>query len=365
MARMNAPIAEGSKRQAFFEIVQDKSLPRDAIRIRGCDYLGPVSSGALDLAGTCVSNIFIAPSEFGNTRLNRFSQLYEKYLFNRLQFHYQPGVPTTQKGSLIMAYDRDVDDATPPTNLDGVRQYLSFEGSKSSSVWEEFSIDCRLEARETPLWNANFQGATTTTADDRLTYQGQLYVAEMMPTGLAGQLGDLWVEYDCTLFVPALESISLTASLGNIGTTQSTLADALFPFVTGQPGQSTTGNTSPGLIPRLIPGIPNSGIQVAEGVYRLVNAGVNGAAAQNLLAAPTVIPNAPEPAPAPQAAVRQLLNLPSTAAAGAPWVSDFLVGVPKGGGLIQQACTNRASGNTYNLDIQKLSNSILSLGQYF
>lgn len=367
LAQLNAPIARGSKRQSYFEVVHDKSLPRGAIRVRGCDYIGPVSSPNPCVAGSCLANYFVNPLEFGNTRLSRFAQIYEKYLFNRLLFHYQPGVPTTAGGSLILAFDRDIDDATPTSNLDGIREYLSYQDSKTANVWEELSINCSLEARETPLYCVNNNGSTATTADDRLTYQGQIYLAAMLAPAASVQLGDVWLEYDVTFFVPAIEVQPTTAVSGQTGTTQPTAADALKGFISGVPGQSTTANTLQSMLPKNVPGIVNSAIQLAEGTYRMVNSGLcSGAPGVLTLAPPTVVANAPEPAPAPQASVRQLLNLPGVATNNSPYLSDYIIGIPRGGGYVQQGYASfLATPDTMNLDIQKLANTAAFSTTYF
>jgi len=366
LAQLNAPVATSGKRQSYFEVVHDKTLPRGSVRVRGCDYLGQVTTPTPVLAGSCIANYFVNPNEFGNTRLSRFAQIYEKYLFNRLQFHYQPGLPTTAGGSIILSYDRDIDDATPTANLDGVREYMSYEDSKTAAVWEELSIDCRLEARETPLFCVNNNGSTATTADDRLTYQGQIYVAAMLAPAAGIQLGDVWLEYDVSFFIPAIESQPTTAVSGNTGTTQPSLVDALKPYVSGVPGQTTTGNTLASLLPKNVPGIVNSAIQVAEGTYRMINTALTAMSSVNSFAPPTVVANAPEPLPAVQASVRQILNIPSNATTASPYVSDYIIAIPRGGGYIQQGMGNyTATANTLNFDIQKLSNSAAFASNYF
>jgi len=240
------------------------------------------------------------------------------------------------------------------------------QDSKTAAVWEELSIDCRLEARETPLFCVNNNGSTATTADDRLTYQGQIYVAAMLAPAAGIQLGDVWLEYDVSFFIPAIESQPTTAVSGNTGTTQPSLVDALKPYVSGVPGQTTTGNTLASLLPKNVPGIVNSAIQVAEGTYRMINTALTAMSSVNSFAPPTVVANAPEPLPAVQASVRQILNIPSNATTASPYVSDYIIAIPRGGGYIQQGMGNyTATANTLNFDIQKLSNSAAFASNYF
>lgn len=202
------PIVKTVKRETYFGVTAGPM--RDSIRVRGQDLLGPVllqtTPGSI---GQTLQEYYINPATLGKTRLAQFSQLYEKYIFRKLRFHYTASQPTTVNGQVLLAYDRDVNDPTPQANLDGVKQYLAMEGSKVTPVYCSETVECPLLCPTEPLF-CNVVDSQSA-ADDRLTYQGQFYVACAMPfVGVANgsYLGMIWIEYECDLFIPQLEPLT-------------------------------------------------------------------------------------------------------------------------------------------------------------
>ena len=120
---VSAPAVISKVMQSDFEI--SKGPMRGSIRIHGSDWLGrlPIPGGAI--AGQAIGEFYINPLEYPGTRLALFAQLYDKFRFKRLTFKYVPYQGTAVPGAVVMAYDRDISDATPPANDVGVRQYMA------------------------------------------------------------------------------------------------------------------------------------------------------------------------------------------------------------------------------------------------
>ena len=194
------PSAKSKVRSAYFR-VSDASTSKypDAIRVQGQDFLTSITA-ANQAAGAVVYNEIINPltGVFDNSRLGKFAELYEKFLFKDLKFHYDPACPTSTSGGLVLAYDRDPSDPTPAASDHGLHQYYAMMGTRSGPVWDNISIDCPLSDTQ------NFYYGNGRGGDERLFAQGQIYVSasSLLPTG---PLGLLWVEYDILLFDPQLE----------------------------------------------------------------------------------------------------------------------------------------------------------------
>lgn len=211
------PIAKSKNRANYFR-VSDASTARypDAIRVQGQDYLTSINCNS-DVAGTLLYNEVINPltGVFSNTRLAKYAELYEKFLFKNLRFHYEPVCPTTTSGGVILAYDRDPSDPTPPASDHGLHQYYAMMGTRSGPSWESIVLDCPLSDTQ-DFYYGNGRGG-----DERLFCQGQIYVAAstIMPASTA--LAMLWLEYDVLLFDPQLEEIDVSnrASVDDVNET--------------------------------------------------------------------------------------------------------------------------------------------------
>lgn len=354
----SVPAAYGRMRHNSV-VVRPHPKFKDAIIVEGQEYLGALkvpTAGSLlaNQAGAVLQGgeIYISPGEFGNTRMAAYATLYEKFRFTELEFEYVPAVPTTTPGSMIVAYDRDIEDLTPPPTTDGIRMFCSFEGAQFGPVWKPFVSKCRLQAPDTGYY-------TSPGTDDRLCYQGQVYVAQMEPTGLApsAAIGDLLVKYVLELFVPQLDPVAGSATVSGSASVAPLATDVLRQYLASNGGVANT-NAENSFLPQLVNGL--AGIKVNEGVYQLVNNLVNTVAATTALGAPVINMNTPPPASAPQPLVTNVTNVSAPAAVGAVAASIYQLAVPRGGAFITQAGTIGGAGgpNAANLfRFQRLSNA--------
>lgn len=329
-----APAVVGRRMQTDWNITNGRV--RGSIRVRGQDWLGRILASASETPGYVYLEIYINPLEIAGTRLSLFAQLYDKFRFGLLKFHFVPAGSTQTRGTIILAYDRDISDATPPANDGGVRQFISMMDAVSSPIWAPVTAVCPLSHPEEGLWCNPVAGG-----DDRLAYQGQLYVACMEPSSLTpGQsLGDLFMEYDVEFFEPQLDTtipfarVSVNGTTGYLGPSAN---DILRLFATGgQTNITATGIRS--FQPVVGPDL-RAFIELAQGVYRVITQTAQTTDGSVNIAPPTLVPNSPKPAPAPQPIVTLFNNSPTTAA-GNGATADFFVAVPPGGGKLYQTLT--------------------------
>lgn len=195
-----APAAYSESMKSFAR-VQSVKNPRygDAIRVKGQDLL---TRGTFSTTGdSMLLNIMLSLVAMTGTRLQIWSQMYEKFLFRKLRFHVVPSVPTTNSGSYIVAYDRDPTDPTPPSDLGGSRALMSYENSCEFPIWVPGAITC-------PLIQPDEGYYTGSGTDERLFTQGQLYIWQLDAASVANLSFTVYVEYECDFFVPQLEQIN-------------------------------------------------------------------------------------------------------------------------------------------------------------
>lgn len=342
--------------QSDFEI--SKGPMRGAVRIHGVDWLGrlPVPAGAT--AGLALGEFYINPLEYPGTRLALFAQLYDKFRFKKLSFKYVPYQGTAVPGSIVMAYDRDISDATPPANDVGVRQYLAMMDAVAGPIWQPLTMTCPLAHPEEGLFTNAVPGG-----DERLAYQGQVYVALLEPPGAGIALaGDLFVEYDLELFEPQLEtSVSIGESklqganllyFGPSGT------DLLATFLNG--AGNVTKSTA--YVPKT-DSLGKAYLDLAQGIYRITQTlSQSKAGGVNLGGAGLVVPNSPKPVPAPQPQTNLFVAYNATTP-GAVAQKTSLYSVPPGGGRLYSTAADLSGiddtlvGNYQQLRVDKLADA--------
>lgn len=175
--------------------------------INAKDLLTTVIGSSTTSIGNALSNIYLSPQTLSNTRLQMYSAMYERYRFKRFTVHFTPSVSTSTPGQLMIAYDRDISDDTPPNNLDGLRQYSSWPGTFSSPIWSPFRTSFSLQSPQDGLF------CSPNGVDMRFEYQGQLYVVDVNGNlSNTSSYGLMFIEYEIEFFEPQLEPLVLLYS---------------------------------------------------------------------------------------------------------------------------------------------------------
>lgn len=352
------PVAKDVRVKTYLRVLPGRKGYPGSVRIQGCDLIQVVKvppSGTAEVPGLAYCEVYINPREFAGTRLAKFAELYEKYIFTKLDFIFQPCKGSAQDGTVGIAYDRDIDDPTPAPTVQGLRQYHAWYGTEAGRVWDKVQLSAKLIAPETGFY------CDTNGEEDRTAYQGQTYVFCEVPTGLAAgtQIGDLYFEYDIDLFIPALDEEVATAAYGNAGGTLMTATDVFRPGAAGLAGALNDALSALDVYPPY--GLDSNGISkifLPEGVHRMtlkarqVGAGIIGLTPA---AGPTMIPRDPVQAQGQQPAFGAITGNNSTAAGN--WASvDWAFNVPKGGIDVSAAPnTFTATNDLWNMNIQKVS----------
>lgn len=317
-----APVSVAGRRATAFRVMS--SSKAGSLRVVGQDYLGTVNSPAVCPPGTMLANYLINPltALFKSTRVQAFGRLYEKYCFRSIKFHFESALASSTNGQVILAYDRDVADPTPPASDAGIHSYLGMAGSKTTAIWRPETIVCPLTDTQT-FYYTNYTGV----GDLRLTHQGQFYMAAMTNVPVSTAIGSLWIEYDLELYDPQIEDDfqeTAASQAGNtvLNNTVKTAWNNLVGVATNvQNGQTIFG---PG------DGAGDLGFKLPGGIYQLLQSGAGANAASGFLA-PTFVPNVTG-----QNMILTLLENLSVAAASASSNMFRLdqLEIPTGGGWI-------------------------------
>jgi hypothetical protein len=168
--------------------------------LSGCDYLDTLSVPAATDNGTIIKKLTVSPSNFPS-RLSHFANLYERFRFLKLTFHYTPNVAMTTPGQLVFAYDIDARDEYP-TGADLLPHLLGNACNISFPVSKLTSYKLPLDASLPPCYTGYSVGA-----EMRTYLQGQFLIAwngDLQATTM--YLGSLYVDYEIEMLDPQYET---------------------------------------------------------------------------------------------------------------------------------------------------------------
>jgi len=276
----NAPVAVGMSTRSYFQVKNLTSGKyKGGVRVTGRDYFATANWLTSSAVGSALVNVPLNPSALVGTRLAQFTDLYEKYRFNKFKVYACPTASTSTSGAYGMSYDRDPSDPTPAVGDPGIRQYMSFEGSTTASAWLQSELVCPLMEPVTDFFVNAVSGG-----DERIVDQGQFYLWVYTACSANIKIA-LEIEYDLTLYVPQ--------STGSVGAIQETATTAAITKKVPQVGapsvasegawnafnatwatsnQANWGSVTLGDVAKFLNvggATVNAGIQVAGGLYTL------------------------------------------------------------------------------------------------
>ena len=371
-----APAAVAIETATKFSPVVASKRFKDGVVVEGSDHLEYVVVPNTNNVGDVLNEVYINPSELGGTRLEKFSALYEKFLFEKLEFEYLPAVGSDKRGAIVLAYDRDISDPTPPPSEQGVRDFTSFEDAKDGNIWTPHRIRCPLLAPDAGYYTNPVAGG-----DDRLAYQGQVYVATTVPIE-QGTIGRLRVHYKCHFFVPQLANANLVAAGSSAYGGPYPVQAAGTDFI--KQVKTLSAPVWNG-VQQWLPKLDSNGkyyIDLASGLYKMysqimettspgstaTNTGINS------LDPPTLVPNEPMPATAPQPFVElssETLEYSVATDQLNGFDTNYYLGVPRGGAKLYQTFQYETgqtggSGNTlFDIELQRLGGYVPTTASLF
>lgn len=211
---------------AMSPIIQNGRI--HGVRLSGIDFLGQVSVDANGaVTGDILAEVSLNPTtaDWLGTRLQREMSLWERFRFRKFAMLFEPSVPTTQPGQMVMFIDTDPDEDLEGSGLAVVQQATAHSGSEMFQVWEAGTAEY-LPDTDTQDFFADADGS-----DQRLISPGNAFL--VASTDLQESVyGALYGCYDVELLVPQIEDGVLSAYFAQIQGDQVN-ADALQPMGDG------------------------------------------------------------------------------------------------------------------------------------
>jgi len=205
---------------------------------KGIDFLGTFTTGSSDngivgtagVPGQLILTYTIAPRALAATRLNKQSELYQRFLFNEVVINYMPAVNVTNSGQLIGFYDTDPEDVVP-TGIAGIN-YANSHGGKLFQISEPCSFNMPVIRDRT--YYTDYTGAVDED-EERFKIQAVFYVMFVTACPATTALGSFSVKYNCSFELPQM---TIGDPIGNSSTAfQASDAGSNWPAVF----HSTTG----------------------------------------------------------------------------------------------------------------------------
>lgn len=220
-----------------------------------------------------VMQFSVNPGQFGLFPwLSSVANRFEKYRFRRLEIDYQPACSVTTVGTVMAAYDTDAADAPPTSKV----QLMAYQNAARSAPWGRFSAKFPMVGQGNRYTR---RGGVPTNTDIKTYDVATLFVATSA-TAAAGQLGELYVDYEVELEVPQIQDTFLTAMLGSGLATNGADPWRTEPVITGTLSVVPIAGT--GSAGRLAISLP-------VGVYFLMTVDFKGTAGTTISVVSTVI----------------------------------------------------------------------------
>jgi hypothetical protein len=202
------------------------------IRVKHVEYVGTIAALSGDFE--CLTHQLNPGLSRTFPWLSGIAKAYETYTMNECCFAFKTSCATSNTGNVMLAFDPDPDDDTPPTMSD----LLQMKGAVANSVWKHVAVPVdKRDMQFIPKRYVRSGGISSIGMPGGQSMKnfdfGKFHVATQ-GTGGALACGHLYVAYDVTLMTPTPPEIPI-GTYAPAGTfTNLTLCGSLdMPYVTG------------------------------------------------------------------------------------------------------------------------------------
>ncbi len=183
---------------------QYTTLSNGSVRVRHREFVGNISTS--NKSWNDIDNLAAFPLQPGDGTafpwLSQMAANYEKWTANKINFTYEPFVATSTTGAVSLFIDYDANDSAPSNKA----EMLNSEGAKRTPVWSNVTVQSKREYLN-PTSKMYVRVPTRDSFDGnlRLTDIGTCFVAVTDADRSGGDfdVGEIWVDYDITLHIPA------------------------------------------------------------------------------------------------------------------------------------------------------------------
>jgi len=169
--------------------------------LTGTDFIKAVTLAENATVGDVLYKQEITPSGFAGTRLQQFSQLYQRYRFRHISFVYEPIANATQSGQLLGFADFDVDNQINTNSSENLATGAAHQGQAITQIWQSIEFDMAQVFTFTDLFT---EVGASETDDARMSIQGVFYLLAASQLPLDVPLGNIYVDYEIEFSIPFL-----------------------------------------------------------------------------------------------------------------------------------------------------------------
>jgi len=174
--------------------------------VKGSDFLSVFTTTATaPTAALVLTQIQINPQTLFNlgvnTRLARYSTLFEKFRFKRITLKYTPSVGSNTPGSLFMACDNDVEDNLSNTFANNLlAKVMAYKANRIHAVYEPASLTIAGSQ-----FFSDWLYCDPSRDSDRWAFAGEIYIGTLGALSASTTYGFHEVEFEVEFMSPALE----------------------------------------------------------------------------------------------------------------------------------------------------------------
>ncbi len=169
---------------------------KNGISASGKEFLGNVECLGVSTFGLGKSAL-INPSYFYGGVLGQLARSYSRYRFTKLLVHYIPKVPTSLAGQIVLCSQENV---TMPALAGESTTFIQRALVSGDGVMAPVWTPCKMQVRTDNKYRT-IDAFTNSDIDSNILCEVQCYTQ----AATSGQVGFLWVEYECELIDNRLE----------------------------------------------------------------------------------------------------------------------------------------------------------------
>lgn len=196
-----------------WNVTRMRGKGRKGIILTGCEFLDVVRiDESKNVGGTMIYSKALAPFQFLNSRIRQFAPLFQRYRFKKFRVIYESSISEFYSGKLL--HYIDTDPTADYTSINGSQQLIrnmsAHERDKPMKVCENSSAWMMQE--DVPQ-SSYFMDWDETAPTRQFALQGAYFLALVnkvsTSTGAPSfpvEIGDLWIEYECEMYMDALDA---------------------------------------------------------------------------------------------------------------------------------------------------------------
>jgi hypothetical protein len=193
--------------------------------LTGTDYLGPVVTGSMVVAGTCLYSSVLSPAHFNNTRTQLFSMLFQQYSVRKFAVRFESAQPATVAGWVTLVFYSDPTKIPVAGDVVDMSTIGAISNQHKVKVYECATVTENLKGE---LYYVDTDDESASNL--RLTHFGAfaLFAGDGCPSSI--DLGSLFMDYAYSFSGPLSSSSTMVSKVSAFVHPEQVYLGTSFPF---------------------------------------------------------------------------------------------------------------------------------------